>query len=205
MQNWGMDIFKVGSSLGIGSIGMWADNKVNMVSVTDSVICKIPYTGPIRAKVTTEYYGWQAGEHKYNLVSDFSIDAGSRLTKCELTISENAENIVTGLAKYKGTELVASNYKDGWNYLALYGKQTLVNENDKLGIVIFYPANDLIEITEDQLSHIVKLKPNNGKILYYFAAAWEQEENGIKNIEQFKNYLDETVQRLNTPVIVEIK
>ncbi len=205
MQDWGMDIFKVGSSLGIGSIGMWANDKVNMVSKTDSVICSIPYTGPIEAKVNTKYYGWQVGDNKYDLNSSFSISAGSRLTKCELQISKGAENIVTGLAKYEGTELMKSNFKTGWNYLALYGKQTLVNENDKLGIVVFYKSENLLELSEDALSYIVKLKPNNGNVTYYFAAAWEQEENGIKNINEFKKYLDETLITLNNPVIVESK
>lgn len=205
MQDWGMDIFKVGSSLGIGSIGMWADDKVNMVSKTDSVVCSIPYTGPIEAKVNTKYYGWLVGDNKYDLNSNFSISAGSRLTKCELEISKDAENIVTGLAKYEGTELMKSNFKTGWNYLAIYGNQTLVNDNDKLGIVLFYKAEDLLELSENALSYIVKLKPTNGDVTYYFAAAWEQEENGIKNISEFKKYLDETLITLNNPVIVEIK
>ena len=205
MQEWGMDIFKVGNSLGIGSIGMWADGKVNMVSKTDSVICSIPYTGPIEAKVITKYYGWQVIKNKFDLSSSFSIAAGSRLTKCEMQISKGAENIVTGLAKYNGTDLMKSNFKSGWNYLALYGNQTLVNENDKLGIVVFYRAEDLLELSEDALSYIIKLKPDNGNVTYYFAAAWEQEENGIKNIDEFKKYLDETLITLNNPVIVEIK
>jgi len=205
MQDWGMDIFKVGNSLGIGSIGMWANDKVNMVSKTDSIICSIPYTGPIEAKIITDYYGWQVGNKKYDLSSSLSIAAGSRLTKCEINISNTAENIVTGLAKYDKTELIKSNNKNGWNYLALYGNQTLVSDKDKLGIVVFYNSDQLIELSEDELSFIVKLKPDNGKITYYFAAAWEQEENGIKNIDEFKKYLEETVLYLNNPVIVELK
>jgi hypothetical protein len=205
MQEWGMDIFKVGSSLGIGSIGMWADDKVNMVSVTDSIICTIPYTGPIEAKIITNYFGWKVGENKYNLVSDFSITAGSRLTKCDLKISDNADNIVTGLVKHENTELLKSGFSNGWNYLALYGKQTLVDENDELGIVIFYKQDQLIELTEDEMSYVIKLKPEQQNVTYYFAAAWNQEENRIKNIEQFKKYLEKTLQQLNTPVIVDVK
>lgn len=205
MQAWGMDIFKVGNSLGIGSIGMWSDGKVNMVSQTDSIICSIPYTGPVEARINTTYYGWLAGNKKYDLNSSFSIVAGSRLTKCELQISNNPDNIVTGLARHEYTELIKSNYKNGWNYLALYGKQTLVNNEDKLGIVIFYPTDEFVNTFEDSLSYIVKLKPKDGKVKYYFAAAWEQEENGIKNLEEFKNYLELTIKVLNNPVIVELK
>ena len=204
MQEWGMDIFKVGNSLGIGSIGMWANDKVNMVSKTDSVICNIPHTGPIEAKVVTDYYGWQVGDKKYDLKSDLSIDAGSRLTKCNLQISGNPDNLVTGLVKHENTELIKSDKKEGWNFLALYGKQTLVNDQDKLGIVIFYPQKDLIEITEDSSSYVIKLKPNNGEVTYYFAAAWEQEGNGILDISEFKDYLEWTATKLDNPVVVEI-
>ena len=51
MQEWGMDIFKVGNSLGIGSMGMWYDGKVNMVSKTDSIYCEISQNGPIKSEV----------------------------------------------------------------------------------------------------------------------------------------------------------
>ena len=54
------------------------------------------------------------------------------------------------------------------------------------------------------LSHVLKLKPTNGQVSYYFCAAWEQEENGIKDFDQFKKYLNETQQLLNNPLTVEI-
>ena len=204
MQDWGMDIFKVGSTLGIGSFGMWYEGKVNMVSKTDSVYCEIPMNGPIISAVKTNYYGWKVGDEKFNLESKLSITAGSRLTKNELTISDNPENLVTGLAKYPGTNFFKSDSEGNWMYFALYGNQTLVSDNDKLGIALFYNTKDLRELTEDDLSYVVKLKPDTGKLSYYFCAAWEQEEFGIKNSDQFKKYLDETQELLNNPVDVEI-
>jgi hypothetical protein len=205
MQEWGMDIFKVGKSLGIGSIGMWHDNKVNMVSKTDSVYCEITENGPIRSQVKTNYFGWMVGENKYDLESRLSITAGGRLTKTELTIEGSTENLVTGLAKFEGTNFIKSNSENGWAYIALYGNQTLVNENDKLGIAVFYNTSELIELTEDDLSYIVKLNPANNKVEYYFCAAWEQEPNGIKTEEEFVAYLNETLNQLNNPPVVELK
>lgn len=204
MQEWGMDIFKVGNSLGIGSIGMWATNKVNMVSKTDSIFCEIKYTGPIIAEIVTNYFGWLVDNKKYDLESKLSISAGSRLTKVDLKIKD-ADNIVTGLAKHPNTEIIKSMNKGDWQYLALYGKQTLVDENDKLGIVIFYRESDKVEVFEDELNYIVKLKPKNDKVTYYFAAAWEQEKNGIKTLEDFKKYLNETLTMLENPVTIKIK
>ena len=203
MQDWGMDIFKVGNSLGIGSTGMWQDGKVYMVSKTDSVFCEIPYNGPIISGVKTSYFGWLVGENKYNLVSELSIAAGSRLTKCEINISDKPNNIVTGLAKYEGTDFIKNNGKGGWAYIALYGKQTLAGPDDKLGIAVLFRSKDLIELTEDELSYVIKLNPLNGKMNYYFCAAWEQEPNGIKNEVQFIKYLDETIEQLDQQPVVE--
>ena len=204
MLDWGMDIFKVGNSLGIGSIGMWDDGKVNMVSKTDSVYCEIPYNGPVISEIKTSYYGWQVGDKKYDLVSELSIAAGSRLTKCDLNISDSPENLVTGLAKHEDTNFLKFNGDNGWSYIALYGKQSLSGPDDNLGIALFYQTKDLIELTEDDLSYIVKLKPTDGKVTYYFSAEWDKEPNGIKNFSEFMKYLDKTVERLNQPPVVAI-
>ena len=157
MQEWGMDIFKVGNSLGIGSMGMWYDGKVNMVSKTDSIYCEISQNGPIKSEVKTNYFGWKVGEKKFNLESKLSITAGSRLSKNEIHISDGASNIVTGLAKYAGTQFFKSDMPGEWSYIALYGNQTLVSKEDKLGIAIFYRTKNLLELNEDDLSYIVKI------------------------------------------------
>lgn len=201
MQEWGMDIFKVGSSLGIGSFGMWRNNKVNMVSVTDSVKYNLLKNGPIKSEFEIDYYGWMVDNIKYNLNANISINARCRLTKCELKI-DNTDNLVTGLAKYDGTNFIKSTKPEGWNYIALYGKQTL--NDDDLGIAILFNSENLIELTEDNLSHILKLRPINAKVKYYFTAAWEQEPNGIKTQEQFVNYLENLLIKLNNPLIVEL-
>jgi len=205
MQSWGMDIFKVGNSLGIGSIGMWYDNKVYMVSITDSIYCEITENGPILSSVKTNYFGWLVGEGKYNLTSTLSIAAGSRLTKCQLVISGKPDNIVTGLAKYEGTDFIRNNGNGEWAYISLYGNQTLVGPKDKLGIAVFYQRNAFLELTEDDLSYVVKLRPVNGRIEYYFCAAWDQEPNGIKDRNEFIQYLDDTLVQLNNPPVVKIK
>lgn len=204
MQEWGMDIFKVGSTLGIGSFGMFYNDKVNMVSKTDSVCCEIPMNGPIISEVKTNYFGWEVGMKKFNLESRLLITAGSRLTKNELTISDNPENLVTGLAKYPGTNFFKSNTEGNWHYIALYGNQTLVSDTDKLGIALFYNTKDLEQLIEDDFSYVVKLKPYDGKLSYYFCAAWEQEEFAINNLDDFKKYLEETRLLLNKPLEIEI-
>jgi hypothetical protein len=201
MQDWGMDIFKVGNSLGIGSYGMMYKDSVHAVSERDSVICVISENGPVKAEITTSFYGWKVGDNKYDLTSVFSITAGSRLTKVQLHINDLPENLVTGLAKSESAEFFENKSETKWSYIALYGMQSLAEDN--LGIALLYSNDELLDLTETDDSYVVLLKPNQGNVSYYFCAAWEKEPDGIKSREEFISYLDNTLKKLDNPVLVK--
>ncbi len=202
MLDWGMDVLKVGESLGIGSLAMWHEDKANRVAQTDSVACAIMANGAVQSQIQTNYFGWKIGNSSYHVVSDLSITAGSRLTKHVVNISGNPENLCTGIVKLDSTQfLLSPDASAGWVYMATYGKQSLAQ--DRLGMAVLYHKNDLIKITEDQHSLVVVLKPANGALTYYFLGAWEQEPNGIKTAEEFEAYLNQTVAELNAPLVAE--
>ena len=198
MLDWGMDIFKVGESLGIGSVAMWDGSKFQTVSKVEQVKCYVE-NGPIKSGVNTKYLNWEVGGKKYDLFSDLTISAGSRLTDVNLKISDDDVLMCTGLAKHENCTLIKS-AKDNldWGYIALYGKQSL--SGDDLGIAIFYKKSNFVKTSTDDTSEILVLKTNKGKLNYYFASAWQQEPNGIKNIREFKKYLNNTAVRLSTPL-----
>ena len=201
MADWGMDVLKVGNSLGIGSVAMWKDGKAVRVEVTDSIDCEIVENGSLYSQVRTRYSGWKIDKSKYNLISDLSISAGSRITRHDLLIIGSAENLCSGLAKYDGTEYFQSDInRDGWAYIALYGKQSLAGDN--LGTAILFDTKQLIEITEDELNHVVVMKPESQRVTYYFLAAWEQEPTGIKSKQAFLDYLDNTLMEFNQPMMI---
>lgn len=205
MSDWGADILKVGNSLGIGSVGMLDKGKVIMVSKTDSITCAVAENGIIKSDIRTRYYGWEVGNKKYNIQTDFSITAGSRLTFTEIQIDNEADNILTGIVKLENAHLIKqeSLIENDWSYIATFGEQTLFNDN--LGMVIFYKYSELLEITEDEYSYIIVLKARNQKASYYFGAAWEKEKNGITGEKDFISYLNETIQKLNNPIKLNYK
>ncbi len=200
--DWGMDILKVGESLGIGSIAMWEDGQANRVAVTDSVDCAVLANGPLYSQIRTRYFGWKVGSGMYVLISDLSITAGSRMTKNQLHIKGEGYNLCSGLAKHEATDYLQSNTDQGdWGYLALYGQQSLAGDN--LGTAVLFNTRQLIEINEDKLNHVVVLKPYQNQVTYYFLAAWEQEPEGVTSKQAFKDYLDQTIKELNTPLVVK--
>jgi hypothetical protein len=161
--------------------------------------------GIIKSDIRTRYYGWEVGNKKYNIQTDFSITAGSRLTFTEIQIDNEADNILTGIVKHENANLIKqeSSIENDWSYLATFGEQTLFNDN--LGMVIFYKNSELLEITEDEYSYIIVLKARNQKASYYFGAAWEKEKNGITGEKDFVSYLNETIQKLNNPIKLSYK
>ncbi|MBT1704025.1 DUF4861 domain-containing protein [Chryseosolibacter indicus] len=204
MQPWGMDVMKVGKSLGLGSIGSFVgDTAAIRVEKTDSVICSIPENGSVFSSIQTNYYGWKIGAKRHDLESKITIHAGTLLTHQTLDITAAPENICTGIVKDKDAEYI---YREGdaqhWAYLATYGKQSL--NKDELGLVLFVNPDNIVKIASDKYSHIAVLKPNNGKIEYYFGAAWVGQPDGIKTKDQFTQYLSKTAEELAVPVKVSL-
>ncbi len=196
--DWGMDILKVGESLGLGSIGIWMDGKANRVAVTDSITCEIVSNGPVYSEILTSYYGWQAGETKSDLYSSLSITAGSRMTRHHLTLSEELPNLCTGIVKDENANLMVNQPTGSdWSYIATYGVQSLAQ--DKLGMAVLFRSNDLLEIVEDIYSHIVVLEPEDQSLTYYFLAAWEKEKDGIESEDEFTRHLNKLLLKLNNP------
>jgi len=203
MADWGMDILKVGGSLGIGSLGMMGESgRVHRVEVTDSITCRIAENGAIYSQIRTKYFGWEVEDDKYDVISDLSIEAGSRMTKHDVQIDGSPENLCTGIVKHPDANVIEGTAENGWTYFATFGKQSLAE--DTLGMAVLYKVSDLVEVTEDSESHVVVLNPENGELTYYFLAAWEKEPDGIQTEEAFKQYLEQTIAELNSPIKVEL-
>ncbi|MGB3798866.1 MAG: DUF4861 domain-containing protein [Lewinella sp.] len=201
-SDWGMDILKVGSSLGLGSLATWTDDRALRVETTDSVTSKIAENGPLRSKIRTRYYGWEAHDQKTDVVSELSIEAGSRMTRHDVQLSEALPNLATGIVKLETGEVFRGQAGD-YAYVATYGDQSLVD--DGLGLAILYRIEDLIEVTEDEHSHVVVLRPDaENRLTYYFLAAWTQEIDAITSQSDFKTYLDEQLERLTHPLEVKV-
>jgi hypothetical protein len=196
MNDWGMDNFKVGSTLGIGTIAYWNGKSAERVAKTDSMICKILADGPLRAMIRTNYYGWKTNDFKANMISYLSIDANSRLTKEVLLFDKAPTNVCTGMIKDSLAEYFKIVDRE-WTAIGTWGKQSL--NNDNLGLVVLVKNSSIISFEADKENYVVVLKPENNQASWYMGAAWELEPKGITTLDGFKKYINQQLELLNHP------
>jgi len=187
MQDWGCDILKVGSALGIGTLAFWDGEKAVRVEKTDGIFCSVE-NGKKTSKVIVNYSGWEIKNKKTDVSTILEIGAGSYLTRYSIELSEGLPNLATGIIKLPETEtVVLKDIKPGWSCLVTFGKQSL--QEDMLGMCVFFKTNEMIQQTDDKYNHVIVLKPNKNKLTYYFGAAWQQDASGVKTMDDFKALL----------------
>ena len=194
-QTWGQDILKVGSGLGIGSIGRLVNDKVMHFKEVDSTFASVENSLE-KSAININYFGWKTGNKKIDLTSTLSITPDKRYTKHTIQSSDEIEGIVTGIVNHKVDYFKKEIQNKKWAYIATYGEQTLVPDN--LGMALFYEVETTKSVFKGEDDYLVEFKPTTNPIDFYFLGAWEQEKDGIKTQGEFITYLDELLDELNS-------
>jgi unsaturated rhamnogalacturonyl hydrolase len=207
MADWGMDIFKVGQSLGVGGFGYFGDKKkVEIVSAVDAWNVEVTDNGNLHSSFRIHYKGWQIAQKKLDVRADFSMTGGSRLVRTRLRLSDDLPNVAVGLIKHPGTELIQGSTNvtgTAYTYVASWGKQSL--NNDLLGTAVLFEKGARSAQEDDGTNYASVMKPAGKALDYYFLAAWSGEPGGITTKEQFVAYLEQEKERLTMPPRIRAK
>ncbi|WP_323845743.1 glycoside hydrolase family 88 protein [Microbulbifer magnicolonia] len=206
MSDWGMDILKVGSALGVGGYGYWDGEKTIRVSDVQNWSATIAENGELYSSFALRYSGWRPSEgQQTDLNATLAMRAGSRLVEVEAQTSAELENMAAGLVKLPGTKLLVGDLDitgKAWTYIGTYGPQSL--DGSKLGLGLLVQKQDIKQITEDEHNQVVVLNPRGQQVHYYFTAAWELEASSahgpITDAEQFEVYLAQEAEKLTMPL-----
>ena len=196
-QAWGMDVLKVGKSLGAGGFGYWNGEAVELVSKLSGHTATIIENGPLYSALTIDYKDWQVAGKTLNLKAHLSMTAGSRLLQNRLTFSQPLENLAIGLVKLPDTEVITGTLESSghtFTYLATYGKQSIDGAN--LGMALLFKRGKLEKLTSDANSHVAVMNVSGQHLEYYLLGAWQHELGGIQNQQQFVEYLQQEVEKL---------
>jgi hypothetical protein len=204
--DWGMDILKVGDSLGLGSYGYFDGKKAHRVSDFDKSFCRILSNGPVYACYEVGYMGWEVAGQKTDITTKVSMRAGSRLARVELKLSKSLKSLCTGIVKHKGVNYhqgdLESITNQAYSYIATWGPQSLAGDN--LGMAVIFKRKDAGELTTDDYNYLVPLHTDSSnEVDYYLLAAWEGEKPaGIKTEKEFLDYVKKQCRDLTVPLRV---
>jgi len=205
MQDWGMDILKVDTSLGTGGFAYWNGKSVEAPAKVEEREVKIIDSGDIYSAFLIQYHDWDTSAATLNLSATFSMSAGSRLVRTQLTMTHALETMAIGVVKHENTEELRGPgpATSGYSYLGSWGKQSLAG--DMLGMAVIFKRQDLLSFTRDNSSYIALVKPEDKVLNYAFLAAWQGElGHGIASRAEFRAALDRECEKLSQPLEVTI-
>lgn len=199
--DWGLDILKVGDAVGIGGYGYWNGKKIIRVSETLGRTMRVLENGPLTSALEITYDDWRLPGMRSNLAAQLSMTAGSRLVRTRVKVSPDVPNLAVGIVKHPDAQLIEGDTEisdHAWTYVATWGPQAI--EGSNLGMAVFFRKRTRLEQTKDPHNIVSVLRPEHGKLEYYFAAAWSQEPGGITTRELFVEWLEQEAEKLTMPL-----
>lgn len=219
-SNWGMDILKVGKSLGAGSLAIMipVNGKDSMVRLGGDNMGKVVYNkiadGPIRAIIRLSYPGWKVkkGFAPVSVTEEISIWGGQYFYQSKVTV-KNAPakaKIVTGIVNLHSKEVKRIRNK---TTALIYTYDQQSENKDQLGMSIMFPAGlsyqtgqTANEGTDVQNTYYVSAAVSKSQpFMFRFYAGWEKSESFFATETGFKNFLTEQARLYALPVRIQVQ
>ncbi len=203
---WGMDILKVGKSLGAGAFGFWNGNGVDLVSRVNGWQATVTEAVGLYSAFRITYEDWQVGGLTTTVKADFSMRGGSRLVHTRLHFDTPLPKLVIGVVKLPDTELLASSTDVtdmAYGYVASWGKQSL--DGAMLGMAVLFRRGALERQVTTGSDYAAIVTPGGLDFDYHFLAAWAGEPGGISTKEAFVDYLERQREELTLPLRERLK
>lgn len=205
LADWGMDVLKVGASLGAGSLALQVplpNGKDTLVRLGGKNIEQVTYEkvadGPVRAIARLKYANWKIGEGlaPVTVIEEIHIWGGQYFYESHVTVTGAPKGalLVTGIVNLHSNE-VHKVSADGFKGIYTYDVQS--ENKDKLGMAILMPTTQVAgrattpnANTDVQNTYIIKADfRNNEPVIYRFYAGWEKSDNRFTTPEGFKQFL----------------
>ncbi|MEM9936728.1 MAG: DUF4861 family protein [Bacteroidota bacterium] len=185
IMDWGSDVLKVGSSLGMGSPACWNGDTLYTLSEADRKQVEIVEDTETSATVRFSFEGLRVGAHQFSLQQDWSIQAGSPWSKVCLSVIEGELpedlSFATGIVNHGLESRQISTASKAMAYT--WGKQSFHEEN--LGMAVAIPGEEELTSLPVPDSHAFLLPTSAEGTCYEFMAAWERGPAAVSTEEEF--------------------
>jgi hypothetical protein len=207
-SSWGMDILKVGTSLGAGAIGMLVsiDGKDSLVRLGGPEVALTEFsqvaTGPLRSVLRIRYKDWNVNGQLFDVTEEISIWGGQYFYENRLTVSQKAK-LVTGIVNLNSKEPFRLQ-DQGCSVLYTHDRQS---ENaDFLGMAVMAREEDFLGFGEtprqgpgitNTYTFIFREKT---PVTYRFFSSWEKTAGSFASRVFFENMLRQEAAKWTHPI-----
>jgi hypothetical protein len=211
LADWGMDILKVGASLGAGALALQVplpDGKDTLVRLGGKNIEQVTYEkladGPVRAICRLTYKNWKVAEGlaPVTVIEEIAIWGGQYFYESKVWVKGAPANakLVTGIVNLHSNTVYEVNTT---GYRSIYTYDVQSENKDKLGMAILMPAAQVAGTgttpnanTDIQNTYIMKANITNDQpVLFRFYAGWEKSDNRFTTLEGFKQFIESEVSK----------
>lgn len=203
LQDWGMDILHVGSSLGAGAIALGFDGGIYRIGECKKAGFEILATGPVRSVIELKYDSAIVGNRVYDITHRISIYAGDHFYRSQVWVGNltGDEVLYTGIADFQNLSVIDKE-ENNYRIIANHGNQAYLGE--KLGMGLIIPKSQFFshskapiegeDITQTLLCGI-ELKSNKPSE-YFFFVGWIYQDIGFKSVDYFIEKLNEAILKI---------
>ena len=216
---WGMDILKVGKSLGAGSLALSVplnNGRDTLVRLGGMNMGKVIYEkiadGPIRAIIRLHYPEWKVLDNSspVSLTEEISICGGQYFYESKVMVAGAPVNseLVTGIVNLHSKQSYQLDTAD-CKILFTYDIQTANNDKLGMGIIMekeFFNAfgTTANEGTDIQNTYTIAATINKDKAAAFrFYAGWEKSSDQFNSETAFREFLGKQAVFVKYPVIIK--
>jgi hypothetical protein len=210
LSAWGMDILKVGNSLGAGAIALMAGDSLYRIGPCEKGTVERIASGPLRSVFRLHYSKCQLTGQFVDITHEITMVAGKYGYSSKVTVNGLKTNalLITGIVNLHSKRLIFDDKNSKYVVMATYDEQS--ENNDKLGLAlvinkfVFQKKGEASKSGEGITNtYYAALKLiNNQPVEYSFYACWELAGIAFTTEEGFTDYLAGEVEKLTNPVKV---
>jgi hypothetical protein len=212
MQPWGMDILRVGNSLGAGALAIQYNDSLYRVTAPEGATYQLVSEGPARSVFNLDFDQITINGKSFSLKHQITIVAGEYGYRSNVTL-KNAPSgirIVTGIVNIQTDNM----YKlDAGGAHVVYSHDLQSFDDEYLGMAVMTASNSFKEAfaTPDTGEGItqtfaVSMEPdNNHHAEFLFYSCWEKSDASFANKGYFEQFLYNEATRYANPVKVDFR
>ncbi len=211
LQSWGMDVLKVGSSLGAGSLAMLKNDSLYRLGQTTSSKYQKISDGPVRAIIKLNYDGWKVNDVNYNVDETITIWGGKRWYHNQITMNSSvSDTLVTGIVNMFDITAVKKPSITSYSLLSNHGIQS--ENKDVLGMAILTPKEQFAGfgsapsegkgITQ---TDYIAMHSKLGTYQFYFYTGWELDDPKFADENYFLESLENEAIKLANPIQITLE